>query len=278
MKRLIKPNKPLDGNALSPQRKQYLKSRKVLKIKTLTVQFGLLALFIGMWELLTATDVIDSFIFSSPSRIAQTIASIDANMLFTHIGTTVLECLIGFALSSAIGLAVAIALWWSAFARRVLEPYIVVLNALPKIALGPVIIIWVGAGMQSIVFMTVLICVIVTIISTLNGFMSVESGKLFLMRSMGANKRQILTKLILPASVPNLISVLKINVGLAWVGVIMGEYLVSSAGLGYLIIYGGQVFKMDLVMASTVILCLLAAIMYLGVALIERLVKKRYGG
>ena len=167
-------------------------------------------------------------------------------------------------------------LWRFVKLRRVLEPYIVVLNALPKIALGPIIIIWVGAGAQAIIVMTVLICIIVTVISVLNGFMAVDEGKILLMRSMGATKLQILTKLILPANVPALVNMLKINVGLAWVGTIMGEYLVSTAGLGYLIIYGSQVFKMDLVMASTVILCILATVMYLGVAAIERVTKKRY--
>ena len=160
--------------------------------------------------------------------------------------------------------------------RRVLEPYIVVLNALPKIALGPIIIIWVGAGAQAIIVMTVLICIIVTVISVLNGFMSVDEGKILLLRSMGATRFQILTKLIIPANVPALVNMLKINVGLAWVGTIMGEYLVSTAGLGYLIIYGSQVFKMDLVMASTVVLCILATVMYLAVAGVERLTKKRY--
>ena len=181
-----------------------------------------------------------------------------------------------FIAASLLGILIAVLLWRFVKLRRVLEPYIVVLNALPKIALGPIIIIWVGAGAQAIIVMTVLICIIVTVISVLNGFMAVDEGKILLMRSMGATKLQILTKLILPANVPALVNMLKINVGLAWVGTIMGEYLVSTAGLGYLIIYGSQVFKMDLVMASTVILCILATVMYLGVAAIERVTKKRY--
>ncbi|MCH5155104.1 MAG: ABC transporter permease subunit, partial [Clostridiales bacterium] len=139
-----------------------------------------------------------------------------------------------------------------------------------------IIIIWVGAGAQAIIVMTILICIIVTVISVLSAFMSVDEGKILLMRSMGATKLQILLKLVLPANIPALVNMLKINVGLAWVGTIMGEYLVSTAGLGYLIIYGSQVFKMDLVMASTVILCLLATVMYLAVAGVEKLTKKKY--
>lgn len=271
-KPLRKPKIKVESTA----RKQYLLKRKKTKVAVISVQIAILAAFVGLWELFAAVGWIDSFIASSPSRIAHTLATMDAAVLWGHIGTTVSECAIGFLASFALGFIIAVALWWSDFLRKVFTPYLVVLNALPKIALGPVIIIWVGTGMQSIVVMTILICVIVTAISALNGFLSVEEGKLLLMRSMGANKLQIFCRLVLPASIPNLIGVLKINVGLSWVGTIMGEYLASKAGLGYLIIYGGQVFKMDLVMASTVILCFLAAAMYAVVALLERLSKKRF--
>ncbi|MCH5162887.1 MAG: ABC transporter permease [Clostridiales bacterium] len=257
-------------------RRAYLAKRRNDKITTVLFQIGLLAALIGLWELAAQVGFIDSFITSCPSRIIKTLGEIEPAELMTHIGYTVLECVIGFFAASAIGILVAVLLWRFNKLRRVLEPYVVVLNALPKIALGPIIIIWVGAGMQAIVVMTILICVIVTIISVLNGFMSVDEGKILLMKSMGASRFQILTKLIIPANVPALVNMLKINVGLAWVGTIMGEYLVSSAGIGYLIIYGSQVFKMDLVMTSTVILCLLATIMYLAVAGVERLTKRKF--
>lgn len=158
-----------------------------------------------------------------------------------------------------------------------MEPHIVVLNALPKIALGPIIIIWVGAGGAAIIVMALLISLIITIISITSGFMSTDSNKVLLLRTMGASKMQILTKLVLPGNIPTIISALKINVGLCWVGTIMGEYLVSRSGLGYLIVYGGQVFQLDLVMASTVILCLLAGGMYFLVQLIEKLIVKKMG-
>ncbi len=257
-------------------RQIFLAKRRNDKITTVLLQIGLLLAFIGLWELAASLDWIDSFITSCPSRIFKTLSTIDAADLFKHIAYTLVECIIGFIAASTLGIVIAVLLWRFAKLRRVLEPYIVVLNALPKIALGPIIIIWVGAGAQAIVVMTVLICIIVTVISVLNGFMSVDEGKILLLRSMGASKLQILTKLIIPANVPALVNMLKINVGLAWVGTIMGEYLVSTAGLGYLIIYGSQVFKMDLVMASTVVLCILATIMYLAVAGVERLTKKRY--
>lgn len=257
-------------------RQRYLAKRRNDKLIVAALQIGLLLAFIGLWELAAYLGWIDSFITSCPSRIVKTLSSLNPSELFTHIGYTLAECVVGFIAASLLGILIAVLLWRFVKLRRVLEPYIVVLNALPKIALGPIIIIWVGAGAQAIIVMTILICIIVTVISVLNGFMAVDEGKILLMRSMGATKLQILTKLILPANVPALVNMLKINVGLAWVGTIMGEYLVSTAGLGYLIIYGSQVFKMDLVMASTVILCILATVMYLGVAAIERVTKKRY--
>lgn len=261
--------------AKSP-RKIYLAKRRNDKITTVLLRIGLLVFLLGLWELAAKLDWIDPFITSCPSRVVKILSTLDVTDLFVHIAYTLLECIVGFIVASGLGILIAILLWRFTKLRHVLEPYIVVLNALPKIALGPIIIIWVGAGAQAIVVMTVLICLIVTVISVLNAFMSVDEGKILLLRSMGANKWQILTKLILPANVPALVNMLKINVGLAWVGTIMGEYLVSTAGLGYLIIYGSQVFKMDLVMASTVILCILATVMYLAVAGIERLTKKRY--
>lgn len=274
----MKTNKglPCRMTKVKTPRQTYLAKRRNDKIIVILLRIGVLAFFIGLWELAAELGWIDPFITSCPSRIVKTLSEIDMADLFTHIAYTLIECIIGFFVASGLGILIAVLLWRFTRLRRVLEPYIVVLNALPKIALGPIIIIWVGAGAQAIIVMTVLICIIVTVISVLNGFMSVDEGKILLLRSMGATRFQILTKLIIPANVPALVNMLKINVGLAWVGTIMGEYLVSTAGLGYLIIYGSQVFKMDLVMASTVVLCILATVMYLAVAGVERLTKKRY--
>ena len=214
--------------------------------------------------------------FSSPSRILNTLISLsNTGELFTHVTTTLFETVIGFLVATIIGTLIAMFLWLSTRARTIFEPYIVVLNALPKIALGPVIIIAFGAGMKSIIFMTILVTIIVTIINMLTGFMQTEKGKIFLLQSMGATKIQILTHLIIPQSIPTLVSTLKVNVGLSWIGSIMGEYIVSKQGLGYLIVYGGQVLKLDLVMASTVLLCLLAGLMYACVAILEKLINKR---
>ena len=213
---------------------------------------------------------------SSPSRIVKTLKDLlSTGELWKHIGTTVYETITGFFIATAAGTFIALLLWWSENLRRISEPYIIVLNSLPKIALGPIIIVWFGSGTKSIVFMTVIITIIVTIITMLNGFLSSDKGKIMLLESMGANKFVIMRKLIIPQSLPTFISCLKINVGMAWIGSIMGEYLTSKQGIGYLIVYGGQVFKLDLVMASTVILCILAGAMYAIVATLEKVLTKQ---
>ena len=253
----------------------YLKGVKRKNIVIQTVRIAILLLLLAFWELAASLQWVNPFITSSPSRIAKTIADLYKNgTLFYHVGTTLWETLLGFLIAVLLGVSIALLLWWSELFRRVLEPYIVVLNALPKIALGPLIIIWCGTGSKAIVFMTVIIGLIVCILNMLGGFMSTDENKILLLKSMGASKLQILTKLVIPSALPAFISMLKINVGMAWIGSIMGEYIVSKAGIGYLIVYGGQVFKLDLVMSAVFILCVLAAAMYAIVALIEKLVIK----
>lgn len=263
-------------NKISRERTLYLKKKQNADIFVVFMRFFILAAFIALWEILAETNVIDSFLSSSPSRIIRTLASLfSTGELWKHIGTTVYETIAGFFIATIAGTAIALLLWWSEKCRRISEPYIIVLNSLPKIALGPIIIVWFGSGTKSIVFMTVIITIIVTIITMINGFLATDKGKIMLLRSMGANKFMIMRKLVVPQSIPTFISCLKINVGMSWIGSIMGEYLTSKQGIGYLIVYGGQVFKLDLVMASTVILCILASTMYLLVAVFEKIVTKR---
>ncbi len=254
----------------------YVKKQRNKRIAILVTQISILVIFLLLWELLTLFNIVDSFLFSSPDRIIKTVSQLYlSGELFLHIGTTLYETIIGFILASLTGTLVAVIFWWSDFLRRVFEPYVVVLNSLPKIALGPLIIIWFGAGTKAIVFMTFLVTVIVTIINMYTGFCEVDKDKILLLKSMGANKGKIFIHLVMPYSIPTFITTLKINVGMSWIGSIMGEYLVSRQGIGYLIVYGGQVFKLDLVMTGTVILCLLAALMYLIVALFEKISRRQ---
>ena len=262
-------------NSISKEHLLYVRAEKRKSLIVNVSRIAILGVLLLIWELSAQFAWINPFITSSPSRIAKTIVDLYENgSLFYHVGTTLWETLAGFFIAVILGYSIALVLWWSDAVRRITEPYFVVLNALPKIALGPLIIIWCGTGSKAIVFMTVLIGLIVAILNMLNGFMATDKNKLLLLRSMGATKWQILTKLVIPSSLPNFISMLKINVGMAWIGSIMGEYIVSKAGIGYLIVYGGQVFKLDLVMSAVFILCVLAAAMYAVVALIEKLTIK----
>ena len=264
------------NNGISRERLLYLRKKRNVDIFVISARILILVIFFALWELFASCGIIDSFLSSSPSRIVKTLKDLlSTGELWKHIGTTVYETIAGFFIATAAGTFVALLLWWSENLRRISEPYIIVLNSLPKIALGPIIIVWFGSGTKSIVFMTVIITIIVTIITMLNGFLSSDKGKIMLLESMGANKFVIMRKLIIPQSLPTFISCLKINVGMAWIGSIMGEYLTSKQGIGYLIVYGGQVFKLDLVMASTVILCILAGAMYAIVATLEKVLTKR---
>lgn len=249
------------------------------KTKSFLVHFSRIALLvalIGLWELIADKNWVDPFIISSPSRIIkQTKILLESGSLSLHVFTTLKETVYAFLLSTIIGFIVAVLLYSTNFARRVFEPYLVILNSLPKIALGPLIIIWVGIGTKAIVTMGILICVVITTINLLNSYLEVPNEKIMLLKSMGANKFQTMWHLIFPATLPAFMSTLKINLGMAWVGVIMGEYLSSKAGLGYLLVYGGQVFKLDLVMTAIIMLCILSGLMYGVISILEKIILKK---
>jgi len=259
-------------SVMSPSRRAYLRQKHRRQTFIRFCQFSILFATIFLWEALARIGVIDSFIMSQPSRILRTIGNFQNNNLLLHIGITTLETVIGFTLGVIIGLFVALVLWWSKFLAKVADPYLVVINALPKIALGPIIIIWVGAGMQAVIVMALAISLVVTIMEMLNGFKNTNADLIKMARTFGAGRLQTFVKIVFPSNLSTLFSCLKINIGLSLVGVIAGEFLVSRAGLGYLIVYGGQVFQMDLVMTSVIILAVLAALLYRLVVLVEWLV------
>lgn len=239
-------------------------------------QIGLLVGFVVLWELLARLELINTFLFSCPSEIyALFMQYIKDGSLFVHIGVSVWETVLGFTIGTVLGVIIAIILWWSETIAKVFDPALVVLNALPKTALAPIIIVWAGAGISGIVVTAVTISIVTTILSAYNYFSNVDEEKIKMLKSFGATKWQVLTKLILPANVCNMINIVKINIGLAWVGVIVGEFIVSRNGLGYLIVYGGQVFRLDLVMMGVVVLAFCAFIMYSLVSYIEKGVNKK---
>lgn len=254
---------------------KYLKKIKINKILVLLVQIFILIFFLGLWEYLSINNIINSFIYSSPSKIIMTIINLyKDNNLFIHICVTIYEVFISFTLATFIGTVIAIILWYNKFLYKVLDPYITVLNSLPKVALGPIIIIIFGANINSIIIMALLISVIITITSVYSGFSNVDKYKIKLLKSFKAKKMEILKYLIIPSSYNVIISSLKINVGMSFVGVIMGEFLVSKKGIGYLINYGSQIFNLNLVFAGIFILLIVTYLMYLMVIYIEKILIK----
>ena len=256
------------------EREIFLRRIKYRKYMILTIQIGLLLGLIVLWEVCANLGIIDSFITSQPSRVVKTIINLSSNDLLMHLGVTCTETIVGFLLGVIFGLIIASILWWFETCSEIFEPYLVILNSLPKIALGPIIIIWVGAGMKAIIVMALAISLIVTVMELLNGFKNTNRQIITTAETFGAKKYQVFFKVVLPANIKTLINSLKINLGLSLVGVIAGEFLVSKAGLGYLIVYGGQVFKLDLVMASVIILAVFAAIIYKLVLIFEKLALK----
>ena len=265
----------MKNNSLSDERKLYLKKLKREKFLVALTQILLLVGIIALWEISANLNIIDSFITSQPSRILNTLINLTSNNLLHHIGVTTYETVVGFLLGTGLGIIIAIILWWSKFLEKVIEPFLVILNSLPKVALGPIIILWVGAGTPAIIVMAMAISLVVTILEILNGFVRTDKDLIKMAKTFNSSKLQILTKIIIPANIGTFINSLKINIGLSLVGVISGEFLVSKAGLGYLIVYGGQVFKLDLVMTSVIILGILAGIMYGGVIFLEKFILKK---
>ena len=262
----------MDNKNISEDRKKYLRKIRLKKITVLITQILMLLAFILLWEILAETKVINSFITSSSSRILDTFMNIKNNNLMMHLWVTAYETIIGFLAGTILGIIIAIVIWWSEFLSKVLEPFLVVLNSLPKTALGPIIIIWVGAGTPAIIVMAIAISLIVTVLDISNGFVNTDKEKIKMAKSFNATKWQLLTKIVIPSNISTFINTLKVNIGLSLVGVITGEFLVSKAGLGYLIVYGGQVFQLDLVMTSVIILGILAAIMYQSVVILEKII------
>ncbi len=261
---------------ISNEQKKYLKSIKVKKFIIISIQLFIVFIFFALWEYLANKNIINTFVFSKPSKILDTIINLAINNnLFTHIFTTLYEVIIAFTLGIFLGLIVAIILYQFPIIAKIVDPFLTMINSLPKVALGPLIIIIAGANTKSIIIMALLINLIVSIITIYNGFINIDETKIKLMKSFKATKKQILIKLVIPSSYKTIISSLKLNISMSLIGVIMGEFLVSKAGIGYLIIYGTQVFNLSLVMTGILILVIISFILYKLVTFIEnKLIKK----
>lgn len=241
---------------------------KNILVKVVQVLIGLL--FLITWEILSRFNIINSFIFSSPSKIIKTIIDLYNNKnLFDNIFVTLYELFISFGLGSILGFVIALVFYRFPILKKIFDPYLTLLNSLPKVALGPLLIIWIGANTKSIIIMALLINLIVSIVGFYNGFINTDDYKLRLIKSFGANERQILFNLVIPSSLETIFSTLKLNISMSLIGVIMGEFLSSKAGIGYLILYGTQVFNLNLVMTGIFLLLIISYLLYLIITLIE---------
>ncbi|MCM1513931.1 MAG: ABC transporter permease [Anaeroplasma bactoclasticum] len=254
----------------------YLIEKRKKAIMVLITQIVLLLVFLASWELCSRFEIIDAFLFSRPSKIGALLKRyIETKEIYKHIGISVLETILGLTIGTLVGIGIAIALWWNKTLAKICDPFLVVFNALPKTALAPIIIIWIGTGIKGITAVAISISLVLTIISAHSAFIQVEEEKVKMLQSFKASKWQILTKLILPANLTNLVSIVKINIGMSWVGVIVGEFIVSRYGIGYLIMYGSQVFNMDLVMMGVIVLAIISFLMYEVVNWIEKKIRRK---
>ncbi|WYT59025.1 ABC transporter permease [Paenibacillus sp. FSL K6-1217] len=261
---------------LEQKHADYRKKKLRRRSQVLMVRSSLLLVFFVLWEAGARMGWIDELLFSYPTKVFRQIwEDMVSGSLWPHLGMTVGETAVGFILGTLIGTLLAVVIWWSPFLSAVLDPYMVVFNSMPKVALGPIFIVMFGAGFTAIVITTLSITVIITTLVVYNSFCSVDPNLVKVVRSFGASKSQEFCKVILPASFPAVVSTLKVNVGMSWVGVIVGEFLVAKSGLGYLIIYGFQVFNFTLVMSSLLIIAAVATAMYQLVVYVEKLLLSR---
>lgn len=262
-------------NIFSNLQQEYMKAQRFRKRTIQTVRFFIFVFFLALWEITADLKIIDSFFFSSPSRIIKTVSEMAKDgSLFHHVGITLFETILSFTLVILISLLSAMLLWLLPVFSEVSEPYLVMLNSLPKSALAPLFIVWLGANTTTIIVAGISVAIFGSILNLYQSFSQTEKEMEKLIYTLGGTKWNVLTKVVLPSNLPNIISSMKVNIGLSLVGVIIGEFLAARAGLGYLIIYGSQVFQLNLVIMSIVILCLVAVLLYGAVGFLEKHIKR----
>lgn len=261
----------MEQNNISIRQKEFLDNIKRNKIIIFVSRIMIFIVFMVSWELAARFDFINDFIFSSPSRMFKSLIILSKDgSLFVHIGVTLAETIISFIITTAAGIIIAVILWACTGLAKVVDIYLVILNSLPKTALAPVLIVWLGNNPKTIVITAISVAVFGSIITLYTGFKSMDPDKIKLITTLGGTKMHVLTKVLLPGSIPLIVSNMKVNIGLCLVGVIIGEFLAADKGLGYLIIYSSQVFKMDYVMLSIFILCIIAMILYQVINSLEK--------
>lgn len=263
--------------ALSTGHRHYLRHYHFHRLLVIFFRIFLLTGFLFLWEFCASHQIIDSFIFSSPSKIMNALLlMISDHSIFLHLGVTLYETFVSFFLVIFVSILFAILLWYSNNLSEILEPYLVVLNSLPKSALAPLLIVWLGATKTTIIVTGMSVAIFGSILNLYTSFRSTDPGKIKLIYTLRGNHLHVLTKVILPYSIPAIISNMKVNIGLCLVGVIIGEFLAAKEGLGYLIIYSSQVFKMDWLLMSICILCVFAIFLYALIDFGEKIYFKHF--
>lgn len=259
----------------SVKQKNYIKMQKKKRRTVIFMRLFLFLFFLALWEIAADFGWIDSFIFSSPSRVMKTaFTMLKDGSLLLHIRVTLTETLISFILVVLSGILLAVLLWMFPMVSEILEPALVVLNSLPKSALAPLLIVWLGANIKTIILAGISVAVFGTILNLYTCFSQISPDREKLIYTLGGTKKDTLLKVVLPGTVPNILSIMKVNIGLCLVGVVIGEFIGARCGLGYLIIYGSQVFKLDWVIMSIVILCVIAMLLYTLLGSLERACRK----
>lgn len=261
---------------ISLAQQKYLITQKKHRRTVAYSRFLIFVIFTLLWEFAAAVHLIDSFIFSSPSRILHSFTTmlLDRSLL-AHIGITLFETIVSFFLVILCALAFTILLWFFQKLSETLEPYLVILNSLPKSALAPLLIVWLGATYRTIIITGMSVAIFGSVLSLYTSFQSVDPEKIKLIYTLGGKKYHVMTKVILPSNIPALFAVMKVNIGLCLVGVVIGEFIAARIGLGYLIIYSSQVFQLDIMLMSIVILCIMAMSLYGLLGIAERQYLKR---
>lgn len=231
------------------RQEQFIRLHRKFHRRVTGAQIGIFAGCVILWEIAARLQWIDGFFFCSPMILLKCFfRMLIGENLIMHLGYSLLEILISFLLIFVISFGLSILLWYYLTLSRILEPFLVVFNALPKSALAPLFIVWMGTGSKTIIVAGISVAVFGSIINLYSGFRETDPEKLLLIQTLNGNRIDMLMKVVIPSAIPNIISVMKVNIGLALVGVIIGEFFAGRRGLGYLIIYGTQVFSRDTIM------------------------------
>ncbi|MEX2281783.1 MAG: ABC transporter permease [Gemmatimonadota bacterium] len=239
--------------------------------KILLIQIGLVILAVAVWELLVRLGFARELLVGQPARILHFLISMwKDGSLIRHSWVTTAETIVGSLGGFILGAVCGLLVWWSKTVERVIDPIVVALNSLPKIALTPIFLLWFGVGFSMKVALTLSTVFLVTFITAVAALAATDKELLQLTAALGGSRWQIFRNVVVPSSLPWLISAMKLNIGFGLTGAVVGEFVAANEGIGYLLLYGAQVYEMSLVWAGIFVLLVVAMLMYVSIVLLER--------